>query len=42
MVRHINVPVDDDEYDALEDVKGERSWREALLEEFQVPARLRD
>lgn len=35
-MKHLNIPVDDDLYDKLTDVKGDRSWPEALREEFGV------
>jgi len=35
-MKHLNIPVDDDLYDALTEVKGDRSWQEALREEFGV------
>ena len=35
-MKHINVPFNDEMYDALKDVKGDRTWREAILDEFGV------
>ena len=35
-MKHINVPFNDETYDALKDVKGDRTWREAILDEFGV------
>jgi len=35
-MKHLNIPVDDETYEALSDVKGERSWAEALREEFGI------
>lgn len=35
-MKQINETVTDDEHAALTDVKGERTWREAILEEFGV------
>jgi hypothetical protein len=36
MPRHIRVVIEDDDYDRLVEVKGERTWRDALVEEFEV------
>jgi len=36
MVRHLRVVFDDEEFKELEDVKGERHWDEAIMEEFGV------
>jgi hypothetical protein len=36
VVKHLNIPVTDDEHNALADVKGDRTWRAALIEEFGV------
>lgn len=35
-MKHINVTFTDDEGEALDDAKGERSWHDAILEEFGV------
>jgi hypothetical protein len=35
-VKHLNIPVTNEEYAKLADVKGERSWPEALREEFGI------
>ena len=35
-MRHINVALTDDQHESLSEVKGERSWQTALLEEFGV------
>lgn len=35
-MRQLNETFPDDEYDQLKDVKGARTWREAILEEFGV------
>ena len=35
-MKHLNIPVDDETYQALTEVKGDRSWQEALREEFGV------
>lgn len=35
-MQHLNVAFDDDDAEALEAVKGDRTWREAILEEFGV------
>ncbi len=35
-MKHLNIPVDDDTYQKLKDVKGDRSWPEALCEEFGI------
>lgn len=34
MVRDIRVTVEDDEFRFLKQVKGDRPWRDALLDEF--------
>ena len=36
MVRTLNETFGDDEFSDLQDVKGERTWREAIIEEFGV------
>lgn len=36
MVRQLNETFDDWEYDLLKEVKGDRTWRRAILEEFGV------
>lgn len=35
-MRTINVVVADDDFDELSQVKGDRSWREAIKQEFGV------
>jgi predicted CopG family antitoxin len=35
-MKHLNIPVDDDTYEQLAEVKGDRSWPEALREEFGI------
>jgi hypothetical protein len=35
-MKHINTPFSQDEYEELKAVKGDRNWREAILEEFGV------
>jgi len=35
-MKHLNIPVEDETYDRLAEVKGDRSWPEALREEFGV------
>jgi hypothetical protein len=35
-ITSINVPLSEDEHERLDDVKGDRTWREAILEEFEV------
>ena len=35
-MRNLNETFTDDEYDRLKEVKGDRTWREAVLEEFEV------
>lgn len=37
-MKQINPTLTDSEHQKLSDVKGERTWREAILEEFEVPA----
>lgn len=36
-MKHLRETFTDDEFKALKDVKGDRSWREAILDEFGVP-----
>ena len=35
-MKNINVTFTDDEIEAMRDVKGDRTWREAILDEFGV------
>ena len=35
-MKHLNNTFTEDEYEELKDVKGDRTWREAILEEFGV------
>ena len=35
-MKNINVTFTDDEIEAMRDVKGDRTWREAILQEFGV------
>jgi len=35
-MKNINVTFTDDEIEAMREVKGERTWREAILDEFGV------
>lgn len=35
-VKKLNVPFDGATYEKLSDVKGERTWQEAIIEEFGV------
>ena len=35
-MKNINETFTDDEIDALREVKGDRTWREAILDEFGV------
>lgn len=35
-MKHINIPVEDETYNALQAVKGDRTWVEALREEFGI------
>jgi len=35
-MKHINIPVTEDEYKALQEAKDGRTWREALREEFGI------
>jgi hypothetical protein len=34
--KRLSVPFDSEEYAAIKEVKGERTWQEAVLEEFGV------
>lgn len=36
MVKWLNEAFNEENYEELQDVKGDRSWREAILEEFGV------
>jgi len=31
-MKNLNVPLEDEEYEKLKEVKGERTWRELILE----------
>ena len=33
-MKQINVTVEDDEFDRLDEAKGDRTWRETLLEDI--------
>ena len=35
-MKQLNETFDDDDFQALTEVKGDRTWREAILEEFGV------
>ena len=35
-MKTLNQSFTDDEFEKLEEVKGERSWREAIKEEFEI------
>jgi len=35
-MKHLNIPVEDDTFEELADVKGDRSWPQAIREEFGV------
>lgn len=35
-MKHLNIPLSDPMYEQLKEVKGDRSWKEALAEEFGV------
>jgi len=35
-MKHLNVPFDDETYEALKDVKGGRSWHQAVRDEFGI------
>jgi predicted CopG family antitoxin len=35
-VKHLNIPLDDDTHERLAEVKGDRSWSQALREEFGI------
>ena len=35
-MKNINVTFTDEEIEAMQDVKGDRTWREAILDEFGV------
>ena len=35
-MKHLNIPVDDETYKQLKEVKGDRSWGQALAEEFDI------
>jgi predicted CopG family antitoxin len=33
-MKHLNIPIDDETYEELRDVKDDRTWQEALRDEF--------
>jgi len=33
-MKHLNIPIDDETYEELQAVKGDRTWQEALRDEF--------
>lgn len=35
-MKHLHITVTDEDFSNLDDVKGDRTWREALKEEFGV------
>lgn len=35
-MKHLNIPVEDELYEKLTTIKGDRSWHDALREEFGV------
>jgi len=35
-MKHLNIPLDDGTYEELKAVKGDRSWPEAVREEFGI------
>jgi predicted CopG family antitoxin len=35
-MKHINIPLDDETYQELTEVKGDRSWQQALVDEFGI------
>jgi len=35
-MKNVNVTLTDEEHATLDDVKGDRTWREALLQEFDA------
>jgi len=35
-MKNLHIRVEDDEYKRLKEAKGDRTWREALFEEFGV------
>jgi len=35
-MKHLNIPLDDETYHKLKEVKGNRSWDQALAEEFEI------
>ncbi len=34
--KHLNAPFDEETYDRLKSVKGDRTWQEAIVDEFGV------
>lgn len=38
-MKQVNVTFEDGEHEALSDVKGDRTWRDAILEEFGLDDR---
>jgi len=35
-MRTLNVTFNDDDFEELQSIKGQRTWREAILQEFKV------
>jgi len=35
-MKHLNIPLPDDTHEQLTEVKGNRTWAEALREEFDI------
>ena len=35
-MKHLNIPVTDDEHEQLKEVKDDRSWHDALVDEFDI------
>jgi hypothetical protein len=35
-MKHLNIPLDDETYQHLKDAKGDRTWQQAICEEFGV------
>jgi predicted CopG family antitoxin len=35
-MKHLNIPVDDETHEQLKKIKGNRSWHDAVVEEFGI------
>lgn len=35
-MKHLNIPLEDETFEKLKEVKGTRTWDQALAEEFEI------